>query len=126
MGGGGDGLFGFVGAGAAAGAERRALRRSAGCGGGGHSGRADPVQDVMDRLGVAMSGGTGSGSGHARSMGMGVGVGEQTSVPSVPSVPSVLAGLGGRAAVRGVRGMVERAGVGEFSFLFFFSLSFLS
>lgn len=120
MGGGGDGLFGLVGAGAAAGAERRALRRSAGCGGGGHSGRTDPVQDVMDRLGVAMSGGTGSGSGHAGSMGMGVGVGEQT------SVPSVLAGLGGRAAVRGVRGMVERAGVGEFSFLFFFSLSFLS
>lgn len=123
MGGGGDGLFGLVGAGAAAGAERRALRRSAGCGGGGHSGRADPVQDVMGRRGVAMSGGTGSGSGHARSMGMGVGVGEQT---SVPSVPSVLAGLGGRAAVRGLRGMVERAGVGEFFFLFFFSLSSLS
>lgn len=116
MGGGvGEGLFGLLGSssvGAAVpGAERRASRPSGGGGGHSGSGRADPVQDVMDRLGVAMSG----GPGHARSsgVGIGVGVGEQT------SVPSVLTGLGKSAAVKGLRGMVERAGVGEFLSLFF-------
>lgn len=135
-GGGGDALgfnfgLGSVGGGGGSagvpGAERRAFRRSggggggghggSGHGGGGHSGRADPVQDVMDRLGVAMSGVPGSGTGHTRSAGVGVGlgaVGEQMSVPSVSVSAGLGMGLGGRAAVRGLRGMVERAGVGEF------------